>query len=363
MKYIFAGGGTGGHIFPAIAIAEEIIKMDKESEILFIGAKGRIEEKIVPANNFKLETIEISGFDRKNFLRNGGLAYKIFSAYKKCLKVMKNFKPDIVIGTGGFVSGPVVYAAYKKGIPVLIQEGNSFAGKTIKFLSDKADRVVINFEETKKYLKRNDNVIRISHPIRSSLTKTDAKTAREYFGLPPGNKTIFVFGGSQGASGINKVMNTIAVNLYSQNLNIIWQTGKADFDNTEKEFSAMSDRIKVKEFIDRMDLAYSASDVVICRAGITSIMEIAYMGSAAILIPLPAAAENHQELNARSLEARNAAIVILQSEIEKQLFDRIMSLIHDPARIKELAMNVKKISDAEAGKKIAEEAIKIIGKG
>lgn len=362
MKYLFAGGGTGGHIFPAIAIADEIKKSDDKAEILFIGAKGRIEEKIVPLNNYKLETIDLSGFDRSSIFKNTRLPFKLILALRRSMKLIKNFNPDVVIGTGGFVCGPVIYLANRMRIPTLIQEGNSFAGKTIKFLSKKSDKVVISFDETKNYLKRKDNIIKISHPVRSSLKKTDRNQALEYFKLPEGKKTIFIFGGSQGARGINNAIENIIKRIYENDVNVIWQTGKGDYERIKNEYKSMEDRVKIFEFIDNMDTAYSASDIVISRAGITSIMEIAYLKLAAILIPLPGSAENHQEMNARSLEKKDAAIVVLQSDAGKNLYGELINLTNDDVRIKTLSDNVSMFSDAEASKKIANEVIKLIRK-
>ncbi len=362
MKYLMAGGGSGGHIFPAIAIAEEIKKLDSKAEVLFVGAKGRIEEKIVPSNNFKLVTIDISGFDRSDIKKNIGLPLKFILALRKCRQIIRDFEPDVAIGTGGFVCGPVIYAANRAEIPTLIQEGNSYAGQTIKFLSKRSGKVVINFEETRDYLKRKDNIIRIPHPVRSSLRKTEREKALEYFDLPADKKTVFIFGGSQGARGINTGMEKIIKELNESKLNIIWQTGKSDFERLNKKFKDLSNSVRILEFIDKIDLAYSAADIVICRAGITSIMEIAYLKMASILIPLPSSAENHQELNALSMEKRNAAIVVLQRDLEKRLSKEIISLINDEEKLRELRNNVNEFSDPDAAKKIAGEAIKLIRK-
>ena len=359
MRYLFAGGGTGGHIFPAIAIADELKKLDKEAEILFIGAKGRIEEKIVPSNNYRLETIDITGIDRSMLRKNFKLPYKFLQALRKCRKIIKEFRPDAAIGTGGFVTGPVIYMAVRKKVPSLIQEGNSFAGKTIKFLSSRADKVVINFDETRNYLKRKDNIVKISHPIRSSLKKYDREEALKKFGLSVERRTIFVFGGSQGARGINTGIERILKSLYENNLNVIWQTGKSDFEKISIKFAYLNDRVKVFEFIDNIDQAYSASDVVICRAGITSIMEIAYLQMPSILIPLPTSAENHQEMNARSLENKEAAVVVLQKDIEVRLSDEILKLINDDQRMNQLKNNVTGFSDNQAAEKIAKEVFKL----
>ncbi|MEO6695578.1 MAG: undecaprenyldiphospho-muramoylpentapeptide beta-N-acetylglucosaminyltransferase [Ignavibacteria bacterium] len=360
MKYLFAGGGTGGHIFPAIAIADEIRKIDKEAKIIFIGAKGRIEEKIVPSNNYKLETIDIKGFNRESFNKNVTLPYKFISALIRCRKIMKEFTPDVVIGTGGFVCGPVIYTANRMRIPTLIQEGNSYAGRTIKFLAPNSDKVVINFEETRNYLKRKDNIVKISHPIRSSLKKTDRKTALEYFELSSDKKTLFIFGGSQGARGINNGVEKIINRLSDNKLNVIWQTGKSDHERLNKKFSYLRSSLKILEFIENIEYAYSASDIVICRAGITSIMEIAYLEKASILIPLPSSADNHQELNARSLAAKGAAILVKQSEIEEKLLDEITNLLKDEKKIEEMKKEIKLFADVDAASKIAKEAIKLI---
>jgi len=361
MKYIFAGGGTGGHIFPAIAIADELRKLDKNAEILFIGAKGRIEEKIVPANNYELKTLDIKGIDRKVFYKNFFLPVKLIKAVIDSGKIIKDFKPDTVIGTGGFVCGPVVYAAGKVGIPTLIQEGNSFAGRTIKYLSLRSDKVIINFEETSDYLKRKDNILRIPHPIRSSLKKSERDQALKEFELDADRKTIFIFGGSQGARGINEGVETMLVRLYEKGYNIIWQTGVNDYNQLKKKFAEYAGRVKIFEFILDMAKVYSASDLIICRAGITSIMEIAYFGLPAIFIPLPGSAEDHQYRNAESLVKRNSAVLIKQDEIKTKLYDKIIELTENDILIKELRKNISELSDADAAKRIAVEVIKLTG--
>jgi UDP-N-acetylglucosamine--N-acetylmuramyl-(pentapeptide) pyrophosphoryl-undecaprenol N-acetylglucosamine transferase len=360
MKFLLAGGGTGGHVFPAIAIADEIKKLDDKAEILFIGAKGRIEEKLVPFNNYRLETINITGFHRSNAKGNFNLPWKALVALKDCRKMIREFNPDVVIGTGGFVCGPVLYMAYRMKYPALIQEGNSYPGKTIQFLSKRVDKVVINFEETKQFLKRQNNIQRIAHPIRSSLSRVNRNEGLKFFNLPPEDKTIFIFGGSQGARGINDAVSRIAPKLYKDKINLLWQTGSSDYEKIKSEFKDFSDRIRIMEFIEKMDYAYSASDIVICRSGITSIMEIAFLGIASILVPYPFAAENHQEKNARSLEKEAAALVILQEKLDIELYGKIISLINDEDNLKKLRANVSRFADPDAARKIAVEAIKLI---
>lgn len=361
MKYIFAGGGTGGHIFPAIAIADELKKLDKQAEIIFIGAKGRIEEKIVPANNYVLKTLDLRGIDRKAVYNNLYLPVRILKALRESRKILNDFKPDVVIGTGGFVSGPVLYAACKAGIPTLIQEGNSFAGKTVKFLSGRSDKVVINFDETSIYLKRKDNIVKIPHPIRSSLKISDRNSSLAEFNLDRKEKTIFIFGGSQGASGINEGIEFILNRLYEKGFNLIWQTGVRDFSQIKKRYEKFSDKVRIFEFIADMAKVYSASDIVICRAGITSIMEIAYFGLPAIFIPLPGSAEDHQVKNAESLVKRKAALMIKQEDIKVKLYDSITEISENEKLRRELKDNISAISDSEAARKIAEEIINLAG--
>jgi UDP-N-acetylglucosamine--N-acetylmuramyl-(pentapeptide) pyrophosphoryl-undecaprenol N-acetylglucosamine transferase len=356
MNIILSGGGTGGHIFPAIAIADELRNMQKDINILFVGAKGKLEEKIVPENNYEIKTINISGFN-KNIKTILTLPFKILSALSESRKILKSFKPGAVAGTGGYASGPIVQEACKMKIPTLIQEGNAIPGKVTKFLSGKVNKVVVNFPGTADYLKRKDNIIQIAHPIRSNLSLKDKKTSLESYNLNPERKTLFIFGGSQGAHGINKVIFENLNEFRQRNLNIIWQTGRPDFENYKS--LSNKDNISVHSFINDMDTAYSASDLIICRAGITSIMEIAALGKPAVFVPYPFSAENHQLLNARTLEKSNAGFVVLHESIRSELLDVLFKLITDDEKLKMTGENIKKFSDISASKKIAEEILKI----
>lgn len=353
MKIIFTGGGTGGHIFPAIAVADELKKTYKDTDILFVGAKGRIEEKIVPANNYELKTINIEGFNKRNVIGNFKLPVKILKALKNCKEILKDFKPDVVIGTGGFASAPMVYSAIRMKIPSLIQEGNSYPGKVTKFLAGKANMVVVSFEETKNYLKRKDNVYKISYPVRNSLTKSDKIGALNSFGLNNGNRTLFAFGGSQGAKGINDSLKNKLKALYDENINLIWQTGKSGYGEIKELCRPYEDKVKVFEFIDNMKYAYSASDLVICRSGMSSIMELSFLNMPAILVPFPLSADNHQEKNARTLENSKACILILQNELESELISVITNTIFNNETLKTLGENIRKFSDPDSAKKIA----------
>lgn len=353
MKIIFTGGGTGGHIFPAIAVADELKKNFEDVSILFVGAKGRIEEQIVPANNYELKTISISGFDKRKIFGAIKLPVKFFMALKNCKEILNDFKPDVVVGTGGFASAPMVYSAIRMKIPSIVQEGNSFPGKVTRYLAGKASKVIVSFDETKNFLKRKDNVCKISYPVRNSLTKVDKIGALNYFGLNNGNKTLFVFGGSQGARGINDVVKNKIKALYDENINLIWQTGKTSFDELSKLCEPFNDKVKVFEFIDNMKYAYSVSDLVICRSGMSSIMELSFLKMPAILVPLPTSADNHQEKNARTLENNKACILLLQNELELKLLNVVTNTIYNNDTLNNLGENIFKFSDPDSAKKIA----------
>jgi UDP-N-acetylglucosamine--N-acetylmuramyl-(pentapeptide) pyrophosphoryl-undecaprenol N-acetylglucosamine transferase len=360
MRVIMTGGGTGGHIFPAIAIADEIMKRDEKSKILFIGAKGRMEERVVPENNYEIKLIEVTGFNRKNIFNNVTFLKNYLNSLVKCKKIMVEFKPDVVVGTGGYVSGPVISSAVKKGIPTLIQEGNSYPGKVTKYLSGRVNRVVVNFKEAGKYLKRKDNVVEISYPVRNKLKVYGKEEASRFIGLNHNNKTLFVFGGSQGAKAINECLRASVKSLNENGINIIWQTGKSNYKEISESFGNKYENLKIFEFIKEMDAAYSASDLVVCRAGISSIMELSLFKKPAILVPLPTAAENHQEKNALSLIERNAAIMIKEENLNSTFLDVVNETINSEPILKSLSENISKIYDIDAPFKIYNEIKNII---
>lgn len=360
MRVVFTGGGTGGHIFPAIAIADSLKEKNKDIQMLFIGARGKMEERIVPANNYNIKSINISGLQRGKYHKWLLVPYKFIKSVNDCGNILKEFYPSVVVATGGFVSAPVIYSALRMKCKVILQEGNALPGKVTKYFSGKADKVIINFDETSQYLKRKDNIIKIAYPIRlikSEINKTDAK---KFFGLENDNKTLFVFGGSQGSAAINKVILKNISRYADLGINIIWQTGKSDFGKIKNECEKLSGIVKIFEFIDRMYTAYTASDLVICRAGVSSIMEIAALKKPSVLIPYPFASDNHQEKNARALEKSNACIVLMESEAEEKLFDMIKDTITSDKTLKLMSDNVYKFSDSGSADKISDEILKII---
>lgn len=360
MRVIMTGGGTGGHIFPALAIADEVMKNEADSRIKFIGAKGKMEEIVVPENNYEIALIEVVGLNRKNMLKNINFIMKYYTSLSRCKKIIKDFKPDVVIGTGGYVTGPVVSSAVNLGIPSIIQEGNSYPGKVIKYLSPKVNKVIVNFEETKDYLKRKDNVVQISYPVRNKIKSFNKEEALKFFNIKNISKTVFVFGGSQGSKAINDVLEDNVEKLSDENINIIWQTGKVNFEKIFNKFRNLTDRVKIYGFINDMDKAYAVSDLVICRAGISSMMELSLTAKPAILIPYPYAAENHQELNAKALVDRDSAVMIRENNIRDTLTEEIKSLLYDEVKLKRLSNNISKIYDIEAPSKIYKEIKSIL---
>lgn len=356
--FVFAAGGTGGHIFPAVAIADEIKKIDAGSKIVFIGAIGRIEEKLIPGAGYELRTINISGFSRRINFKNLKNIFKVTRAVKESGKILKDIKPNLVFGTGGFVSGPVLYAASKKKIPTAVEEGNVYPGVTVKLLSKRVDRVFVNFEETKKYLKRKDNIEKMSYPVRTRLKRINRKDALSSFGLSENKKTLLIFGGSQGASSINEnVLNLVKSDL-AKGIQFIWQTGNDDYNRISNEVKEF-ENIKVLNFIDKMDYAYSSADLVLCRAGISTVMEIAYFGLPAIFVPYPFSSENHQQKNAKLLVDVNAAVMIEDNEIEDKMESTVYNLLNDETKLSEISRNVKSFAEPDAAKKIAMKLIEM----
>ncbi|MGB9697035.1 MAG: undecaprenyldiphospho-muramoylpentapeptide beta-N-acetylglucosaminyltransferase [Ignavibacteria bacterium] len=361
MRIVFAGGGTGGHIFPAIAIADEIKKMISDSQILFIGAKGKLEEKLVPLNNYTLKTLDIYGFDKSKIAKNVFLPFKFAKAVRQSKELIRDFSTDVVIGTGGFASAAPVYAALKLKIPVVIHEGNVFPGKVTRYFASKVTRVIVSFEETSQYLKSKDNVSYFSYPVRSSLKKYRKPEAKNKFGFNEKQKIILVFGGSQGSKVLNEQILKILPELVDRKIGIIWQTGVNDYKQVEEAIKNFGEYVLLNEFITDMGAAYSASDIAICRAGISSIMELAYLGVPAILVPYPFSANNHQVKNAENLALQGACIHLPQNEIGK-LKNIILDLIENDEKRHKLGENINKLSDVDAASKISRFIINLIQK-
>jgi UDP-N-acetylglucosamine--N-acetylmuramyl-(pentapeptide) pyrophosphoryl-undecaprenol N-acetylglucosamine transferase len=360
LKVIISGGGTGGHIFPAIAIANALKTLRKDIEILFVGANGKMEMEKVPAAGFEIIGLNITGINRSLTFSNLVFPFKLIGSLLKSFSILRSFKPQVVIGVGGFASGPVLYAAQRKGIPTVIQEQNSYAGITNKKLGERAKRICVAYDGMDKFFPK-DAIRLTGNPVRQDILKMEGKKPRsiEHFGLTEGMRTILVIGGSLGARTLNHSISAALEELNNSGLQIIWQTGKA-FHAEALEKSKAMNNVKVYDFIQRMDLAYCVADLVISRAGASSISELCIVGRPSILVPFPFAAEDHQTKNAQALTTHNAAIMIPDNQAQEKLVREALQLINDSDRLEKLEVNVKKLAFNNADKAIANEILSLI---
>jgi UDP-N-acetylglucosamine--N-acetylmuramyl-(pentapeptide) pyrophosphoryl-undecaprenol N-acetylglucosamine transferase len=359
---MISGGGTGGHIFPALAIARAIKRKLPVAEILFIGAKGKMEMEKVPEAGFAIKGLWISGLKRELSVKNLLFPVKVLTSLIKALFIIRRFKADVAVGVGGFASGPALRAAGMLGIPILIQEQNSFPGITNKILGKKAAKVCVAFEGMEKYFQAKKIVV-TGNPVRKEVIDIVGKReeAASFFGLKPDKKTVFVVGGSQGAHSINICIEKLIPSLKENQVQLLWQTGK-NFEQRAIDACAKKafGEVKVAGFIKRMDLAYAMADLVISRAGAIAIAELAAVRKPVIFIPLPSAAEDHQMKNARRLEEKGAAVVIHDREACEKLPEALLKLIRDEYSRNQLAENIGSFAVANADEKIADEIIAMI---
>jgi len=355
---LFTGGGTGGHIFPALAIAEEIKQMDSNCMISFIGTYNKIEATIVPQNGYAFYPIWISGLQRRVTLKNLLLPFKLVVSFVQVFTLLNKLKPNLVVGTGGYVCGPVLRVASWFKIPTIIHESNSYPGITTRLLAKKASKVYLAFNETKKMLSKNINSEVVGNPTRNKFGKISANAGKKHFGLEQNLKTILIFGGSLGASKINSSIYSIITLIHQKNYQVIWQTGKTDAAYYQSSVKQMN--VKILPFIDEMEYAYAAADVVICRSGAITISELTLLGKPAILIPYPHASENHQYFNAKVLTDNNAALLIEEKELEEKLFSSLYDLLSSDSKLKEMAIQSKKLGRPDASKIIAKQLIQQI---
>lgn len=360
-RIIISGGGTGGHIFPAIAIADALKKLHPETEILFVGANGRMEMEKVPAAGYKIVGLDIAGFQRGSIVKNLLLPFKVLSSVNKAGSIIKKFKPDAVVGVGGYASGPLLYAASTKNIPILIQEQNSYAGITNKYLAKKAKRICVAFDGMEQFFPA-DWIIKTGNPIRRKSVEIEGKReeAFNYFKLSPSKKTILVTGGSLGAGTLNKCMLAGLDEIIAEDMQLIWQTGKYYYKGiVEKLGENVHPNICVLEFLNRMDLAYAAADVIISRAGAGTIAELCVVKKAVILVPSPNVAEDHQTKNALALVQQNAAVLVKDIDTEKTLVKTVLGLLKDENRQQKLSTQIGKLAMPDADLNIAKEVLKI----
>jgi UDP-N-acetylglucosamine--N-acetylmuramyl-(pentapeptide) pyrophosphoryl-undecaprenol N-acetylglucosamine transferase len=357
-RFIISGGGTGGHIYPAVAIANELKSRFPEAEFLFVGAKDKMEMQKVPQEGYAIKGLWIAGIQRKITLDNAMFPLKLTSSLLNSFKIIKNFKPDVVIGTGGFASGAVLKVASMLGIPTVIQEQNSYPGITNKLLAKKANKICVAYENLERFFPK-DKMILTGNPVRQDLINEASKSeAVTYFKLDTNKKTLLVLGGSLGARRINQLIEKELDFLLSQNIQIIWQCGKLYLNDYSKYNE--KNNVQVVAFIDRMDLVYAAADVVISRSGASSVSELCIVGKPTIFIPSPNVAEDHQTKNAKAISDKNGAILIKESELETQFETIFSDLNSNESKQAELSQNIKKLAKPNATKDIVEEIMKLV---
>lgn len=357
LKVIIAGGGTGGHIFPAIAVANAIKKLHAHVEILFVGAKGKMEMEKVPQAGFNIEGIDIAGFNRSQLWKNWSLPYKLILSFIQVKKIFKSFHPDAVFGVGGYSSYPVLRYAQQKGIPNFLHEANSYAGKANIMLGKNATMVLVATGGMEKFFP-SDKIIHTGNPVRSEINgnAVNMENAFEYFGLKKGLPTVLIMGGSLGAKSINQAMSAGLSRLIDNGIQVIWQTGKGNLNLLDPALRK-NKMACITEFISKMDYAYAAADLVVSRAGAIAIAEICATGKASILVPYPLAAEDHQTANAMTLVKEGAAILIKDADVSAQLTDTILSMVNDKEKINAIGQAASTLFTADADTRIAKEII------
>ena len=363
-RIIISGGGTGGHIFPAISIANTLRKRFPDVEILFVGAEDRMEMEKVPAAGYKIVGLPVSGFDRAHLFNNIKVLNRLRKSLGMAKKTIRGFRPDIAVGVGGYASGPTLWMAASQGIPTLIQEQNSYAGVTNKLLAKKASKICVAYDGMEKFFPA-DKIVITGNPVRQDLEEaTDKKEeALAFFGLSPEKKTILVVGGSLGARTINRSIQGDLDKLFASDVQVIWQTGRYYYSEATKHLKAYRGMpIWCSDFITRMDYAYSAADLIISRAGASSISELCLLKKPVILVPSPNVAEDHQTKNALALANKDAAIMVADKDAEQQLVTRALEVIHDDEQLALLSRNIEQLAQHQSAERIVDEIVKIIEK-
>ncbi|MGO4770680.1 undecaprenyldiphospho-muramoylpentapeptide beta-N-acetylglucosaminyltransferase [Flavobacterium sp. W22_SRS_FK3] len=357
-KFILSGGGTGGHIYPAIAIANELKLQFPDAEFLFVGAKDKMEMQKVPQAGYEIKGLWIAGLQRKLTLQNLMFPLKLATSLLESRRIIRQFKPNAVIGTGGFASGPLLQAAGQAGIPTLIQEQNSFPGITNKLLSKRANAICVAYENLERFFPKG-KIVLTGNPVRQDLIDIESKRdeAIAFYGLDPDKKTLLVLGGSLGARRVNQLIEKELQNFLSQDVQILWQCGKLYFDDYKKH---NQQSVRVVDFIERMDFVYAAADVVISRAGASSVSELCIVGKPVIFVPSPNVAEDHQTKNAQAIVDAKGAILLKESELESQFSIVFEALLKDFGKQKQLSENIKKLAKPDAVKVIVEEIKKLL---
>lgn len=369
MRYLISGGGTGGHIFPAVSIANALKELDPEADILFVGALGRMEMERVPQAGYKIIGLPVRGFNRQNPLKNVSVVIDMLRSMRMVKKVIREFKPQVGVGVGGYASGAAMKTAAKMGIPILLQEQNGFAGVTNKLLKDDAKKICVAYEGMERFFPA-EKIVLTGNPVRQNLVNGSREEAFEYFEkeygikLDPKKPTLVVIGGSLGARTINEAMIQGIPAMQKAGINVIWQTGKTYYERChaayEEETKAQEDnRIICTAFLSRMELAYAAADLVVSRAGASSISEICLLGKPSILVPSPNVAEDHQTHNAMALVRKDAAIMVKDAEASEKLVSSLLQTIADKAQLEKLHTNVLSLAQKDSARRIAEMVMQI----
>jgi UDP-N-acetylglucosamine--N-acetylmuramyl-(pentapeptide) pyrophosphoryl-undecaprenol N-acetylglucosamine transferase len=362
LRVALAGGGTGGHLFPAMAIAEALKERRPNVEFLFFGTSGKIEARVVPQKGYPFRSIWISGFHRS--LRPGNLLFpvKVVVSFWQSWVALRNFRPHVVIGTGGYVCGPVLAMASWMRIPTVVHESNSYPGVTTRLLASRVNRLLVSFEDTKRWLRRTDHVTVVGTPVRKGLGTVDRATARRGFGLDQDRIAVLIVGGSLGASSVNRAIAASIDMIRSAGLQLIWQTGRVD----EADLTSRFDRSGigcVTGFIENMGAAYAAADLVVARSGASTLAELTTIGKASVLVPYPYAAADHQTRNARSMEAAGAAIVVPDKDVMTQLTPAILTLADDPSKRRTMELAARQLGKPDAADSIAEIILDLVERG
>lgn len=359
-RFILSGGGTGGHIYPAIAIANELKRRRPNAEFLFVGAMDKMEMEKVPQAGYEIKGLWISGIQRKLTLKNLMFPFKLMNSLLRARKIVKQFQPDVAIGTGGFASGPLLRMAASAGIPCVLQEQNSFAGITNKLLAGKAEKICVAYDGMERFFPK-EKIVKTGNPIRMDLVdlKSTTKEAIDFFGLDESKKTVLILGGSLGARRINQLIEKELHFFEAMGLQVLWQCGKLYYDEYKKHESGS---VKVLAFVNRMDLAYTAGDVIISRAGAGSVSELCLVGKPVIFIPSPNVAEDHQTQNAKALAAKDAAIMLKEDELDSTFENAFSGLLDSEEMQLKLGINIKKLAMPKATENIVDEIEKLLKK-
>lgn len=363
LRVIISGGGTGGHIFPAVSIANEIRAKRPDAKILFVGAEGRMEMQRVPAAGYEIKGLPIAGFNRKNLLKNIPVLFKIMKSRSMARQIIRDFRPQVAVGVGGYASGPTLNVAESMGIPTLLQEQNSYAGVTNKLLAKKARKICVAYEGMDRFFPA-DKILFTGNPVRQNLLdcKVTKEDAVRSFGLVPGKQTILIVGGSLGARTLNdSILGNLPLVKQQSKVQFIWQTGKYYSEEIKAELARRGcpDNLKVMDFISDMSQAYAAADLVISRAGAGSISEFCLLGKPVILVPSPNVAEDHQTKNALALVQKNAALYIADADARRTLLPKAINTVSDLEKLESLSRNIIALARPNAASDIADEVIKL----